>query len=161
MLTVSKFNFRLSNLTVHYLQLFFFPLKSYSKLSFLIDQKRSTDSLQMFEICKKLCCHMQFSFITHHSPSILLNQTIPVKGMEFTRLINKSHIVQGSSFLALWFSRSITHFYEITLQMTVSRISKTNLEISVEYLQRHFLNHLACFFWNRPLIDRQTFYSGY
>ena len=27
-----------------------------------------------------------------------------------------------------------------------SRISKTNLETSVEYLQKHFLNQSACFF---------------
>ena len=38
------------------------------------------------------------------------------------------------------------------------RISKTNL-ISVEYLKRHFLNHPACFFCSRPLIDRWTFCS--
>ena len=33
-----------------------------------------------------------------------------------------------------------------------SRISKANLT-SKMYLKRHFLNHPACFFWNRPLID--------
>ena len=38
-----------------------------------------------------------------------------------------------------------------------SRISKRNLVTSVEYLQRHFLNHPACFFsWNRPKIDRPS-----
>ena len=39
-----------------------------------------------------------------------------------------------------------------------SRISKANLT-SVEYLKRHFLNHPACFFSNRPLIDKWTFCS--
>ena len=35
-----------------------------------------------------------------------------------------------------------------------SRISKTNLEPSVEYLQRYFLNHLTCFFLEQTT-DRQ------
>ena len=42
------------------------------------------------------------------------------------------------------------------MTLEFSRIPKTNLT-SVEYLKRHFLNHLVCFFWNRPLIDRWTF----
>ena len=60
----------------------------------------------------------------------------------------KSHIVYGSPFLALVFARSITHFYGFTLAMNFdfSRISKTNPETSVEYLQSHFLSHSACFF---------------
>ena len=50
--------------------------------------------------------------------------------------------------------RGVTHFYGSPLARTFefSIISKTNLS-SVEYLKLHFLNHLACFFWNRPLID--------
>ena len=36
-----------------------------------------------------------------------------------------------------------------------SGISKTNLETSVEYLQRHILNHPACFFFLEQTIDRQ------
>ena len=75
----------------------------------------------------------------------------------------KSHVFQGSSFLALGFSRGGKHFNGITLIMTFdfSRISKTNLETSVEYLQRYFLNHpVRFFFWNRLLIDRQTFCFG-
>ena len=32
----------------------------------------------MFEICYELWCHILFSFTTHHSPNVLLNQTIPV-----------------------------------------------------------------------------------
>ena len=53
--------------------------------------------------------------------------------------------------------RGVTHFYGSSLARTFefSRISKTNLS-SVEYLKIHFLNHLACFFWNRPLIDRSV-----
>ena len=39
-----------------------------------------------------------------------------------------------------------------------SRISKTSLT-SVKYLKRHFLNHHACFFRNRPLIHRWIFLS--
>ena len=44
----------------------------------------------------------------------------------------KSHIVKGTPFLALVFSRGVTQFYGITLAMTFdfSRISKTSLEIS-------------------------------
>ena len=59
----------------------------------------------------------------------------------------KSDIVQGSPFLALVYSRSVTQFYGIVLAMTFDfpRISKINLETSVEYLQRHFLNLPACF----------------
>ena len=55
--------------------------------------------------------------------------------------------ILGVLFLALGFSRDVTHFYGIALAMTFdfSRISKTNLETSVEYLQRHFFNHLVCF----------------
>ena len=54
----------------------------------------------------------------------------------------------GVLFLLLGFSKGVTHFYGITLVTTFafSRISKTNLETSVEYLQRHFLSHPACFF---------------
>ena len=57
-------------------------------------------------------------------------------------------------------SRGVTHFYRSSLAMIFEsfRISKTNLN-SVEYLKRHFLNHLACFFWNSPLIERWTFCS--
>ena len=48
-----------------------------------------------------------------------------------------------SSFLAKDF-----HFHEITLVVAFdfSRISKTNLETSVEFVQGHFLNHPAYFF---------------
>ena len=128
---------------------------------------------------------MQLSFVTHHSPSILLTQTIPIKkankfedmemtaggscsmwnfleyirkGVEFARVINKkSYIVQGSSFMAFAFSRGVTHFQGITLAMTLafSRIFKTNLEDLMEYLQRHFLNNLVCFFLEQ-ITDRQT-----
>ena len=54
----------------------------------------------------------------------------------------------------------VTHFYGSSLAMTFefSRISKTNL-ILVEYLKGRFLNPIACFFWNRPLIDRWIFCS--
>ena len=49
--------------------------------------------------------------------------------------------------MVLGFSRGLKNFHGITLAMTFdfSRISRTNLETSVEYLQRHFLNHPACF----------------
>ena len=55
------------------------------------------------------------------------------------------------------FKHDITHFYGSTLAMTFefSRISKTNLETSVEYLQRLFLNHPA-YFPLEQTIDRQT-----
>ena len=69
----------------------------------------------------------------------------------------KSHVFQGSSFLALGFSRGGKHFNGITLIMTFdfSRISKTNLETSVEYLQRYFLNHPVRFFFLEQTTDRQ------
>ena len=59
----------------------------------------------------------------------------------------KSHSL-GASFLAFEFSKDVTQFYGIILAMTfdLSRISKTNLEISVEYLQSHFHNHSTCIF---------------
>ena len=59
--------------------------------------------------------------------------------------------------MALVFSRGVTHLYGTTLAMNFdfSRISKTNLETSVEYLQRHFLNHPACFFFLEQTTDRQ------
>ena len=58
--------------------------------------------------------------------------------------------------LALVFSKGVTRFYGIILAVTFSfsKISKTNLKPSLEYLQRHFLNRRLVFFWNRPLIDR-------
>ena len=59
--------------------------------------------------------------------------------------------------MALGFSRGVTHFYRSILSITFkfSRISKTNLETSVEYLQRNFLNHPACFYFLEPITDRQ------
>ena len=50
----------------------------------------------------------------------------------------------------------VAHFYGITLAMNFDfpRISKTNLETSVEYLQRHHLNHPARFFLEQTT-DRQ------
>ena len=69
------------------------------------------------------------------------------KDVEFAGMINKkNHIVSGSPFLVLVFSRDVSHFYGITLAMNFDffRISKTNLETSAEYLQRHFVNHSAC-----------------
>ena len=54
--------------------------------------------------------------------------------------------------MALGFSRGVTHFYGSTLAMTVelSRISKTNLETSVEYSQPPCL-----FFFLEQTTDRQ------
>ena len=116
---------------------------------------------------------VQFLFTTRHSPSFFLNQTVPVKNsnnrfedMEMTaggsynmwnflewirKFVDdqqKDHIVKGFPFLALAFSRSVTHFYDLTLAIIFDffRISKTNPETSVEYLQRRFLNRRACIF---------------
>ena len=73
----------------------------------------------------------------------------------------KSHIVYGSPFLALVFSRGVAHFYGVTLAMNFDcpRVSKTNLETSLEYLQRHFLNRPARFFsgTNQWQTDRPSF----
>ena len=68
----------------------------------------------------------------------------------------KSDIVQRYPFLALVFSRCVTHLYGITLAMTLSfsRISKTNLETSMEDLQRHFLDP-TCFFFLEQTNDRR------
>ena len=78
------------------------------------------------------------------------------KGMEFTRVIKKKPGVQGSSFLVLGFSSGVAHYYGITLAMTLDfpGISKINLEMLVEYLQRHFLNH-CLFFFLEHTTDRQ------
>ena len=54
-----------------------------------------------------------------------------------------------------WYFQEVLHtFMESYLQLPFSRISKTNLETSVEYLQSHFLNHPACFFLEQTT-DRQ------
>ena len=57
-------------------------------------------------------------------------------------------------------SKSLAHFYGSSLAMTFefSKISKTKLT-SVEYSERHFLNHPGWFFWNNLVIDRWTFCS--
>ena len=65
----------------------------------------------------------------------------------------------GFPFWVLVFSKGVTNFYGITMAMTFSfsKISKTDLETSVEYLQKHFLNQPTCFFFrNRPPIERKT-----
>ena len=129
---------------------------------------------------------MQFSCTTHHSPNVLLNETVPVKknpsnrfkdmemtaggsysiwnfvewirkGVEFAKVIKKKRHSLGFPFLVLVFSRGVRHFYGIALAMNLhfSRIFKTNLETSVKYLQRNFLNHPACFFFLEQTTDRQ------
>ena len=62
-----------------------------------------------------------------------------------------------SFFLVLGFSRGLTQYYGSTFAMTFkfSRISQTNLETSVEYLQRHFLKHPARSFFLEQTTDRQ------
>ena len=70
-------------------------------------------------------------------------------GVNYKRDQQKSHIVQGSPFLNLVFSTDVTHFYVTALAMALD-FSKTTLETSVEYLQRHFLNHPTCCF---PVTD--------
>ena len=54
----------------------------------------------------------------------------------------------GPLFWPWYFPGGFTHFYGTTIAINFdfARISKTNLETSVEYLQSHFLNHPACFF---------------
>ena len=156
---IFKFEHRLTNATIlANATLFSFEISKVSCL-FLFDREKSTESLQMLEICWKFCCHIQFSFTTHQCPSIFLNQTNPEKnptknrfedmeltvgrsysmwnflelikkGVESTRVINRK---------ATWYRRSfscVTHFYGSTLGMIFdfSRISKTNLETLVECL---------------------------
>ena len=64
----------------------------------------------------------------------------------------------GVPFFGLVYSRGVAHFYRITLAMNsdFSRISNTNLETSVEYLQRHFLKPPSCFFFLKQTIDKHT-----
>ena len=64
---------------------------------------------------------------------------------------------QESHSLVVPFFGLVAHFYEFTLAMifSFSRISKTYLETSVEHLQRHLLNHPACFFLLEKTTDRQ------
>ena len=139
----------------------------------------------MFEICWKFCCHIQFSSITHLCPNILnhtISEKIPNNGSEDMELtadgsysiwnslnkVEKEWNLQGQSTkrfrgLLFWhgrFSNGVAHFYGSSLAMTFefSRIFKTNLT-SVKYLKRHFLSHPACFFYNRPQVDRWTFCS--
>ena len=52
----------------------------------------------------------------------------------------KGHTVQGSSFFGLGFSRGVTDFCGSKFAMTYKyfRISKTNIETSMEYLQKVF-----------------------
>ena len=54
-------------------------------------------------------------------------------------------------------SRGVKHFYGITLAMNFdfSRISKTNLETSVEYLQKAFPQPSCLFFFLEQTTDRQ------
>ena len=64
---------------------------------------------------------------------------------------------QKTHFFGIGIFKRVAQFYGITVAVNFDflRISKANLETSVEYLQRHFLNHPArFFFWNRSLIDR-------
>ena len=59
--------------------------------------------------------------------------------------------------MTLGFSKVVTHFYGSRLVMTFefSRISETTLEASVEYLQRHFLNHPVCSFFLEQTLNKQ------
>ena len=65
------------------------------------------------------------------------------KGVGFTRTINQDNF-RGPLFGLGIFKRCNTLLWNRTCY-DFSRISKTNLETSVEYLQRHFFNHLVCF----------------
>ena len=71
------------------------------------------------------------------------------------QLTKKPHSLEVPFFGPGIFDKRYT-LYGFTLAMTFdfSRISKTNPETSVEYLQRHFLNHPACFFLEKAT-DRQ------
>ena len=83
-----------------------------------------------------------------------------IKGVEFIREINKrATYFRCPVFSALRFSWGVTHFYGITRAMTFDflRIFKTNPETSMEYLKKHFLNHLACFFLEQTT-DRQIYF---
>ena len=114
---------------------------------------------------------MQFSFTTHHSPNIFLNQTISVKkqtiglktckwlrveviacGISWSELqrawlVNKKATQYRGSLFWPWYFQEVLHTYGITLAMNFDfpRISKTNLGTPVEYLQRHFHNYPASF----------------
>ena len=109
---------------------------------------------EVFKSCAVTCSSHSLLVIAQTSFWIRLFQEVIACEISWGELeslwvINKKVTqFRGLFYLALVFSRNVTHFYGFTLAMTFdfSRISKINPETSVEYLQRHFLNHPACFF---------------
>ena len=77
--------------------------------------------------------------------------------LESLWVINKTATQFSGPHFWFWDFHSVTHFYGSTFVMTFffSRISKINTKTSMEYLQRHFLNHLAQFFFLQQTTDRQ------
>ena len=73
------------------------------------------------------------------------------KEVEFLWVISEKAIwsFHWTHFLVLAFPRrNLTQFYEILLTTTLvlSRVSKTNMKIPIEYWPRHVLNHLGGLF---------------
>ena len=104
------------------------------------------------------------SFTTRHSPNVFLNHTIPVKIPQTIYLkIWKQLLVEAIACGISWrecstkkphslgfpfFGLGMLHTMESRLKWpsVFSRISKINLEISVDYIQMHFLNNPPGFF---------------
>ena len=84
------------------------------------------------------------------------NKIISWSELQRVWLINKNATQFRGSLFWPWYFQEVLHTYGITLAMNFDfpRISKTNLETSMEYLQRHFLDHPASFFLEQT-IDQQ------